>query len=52
MDVLIAIAVLMGVGWFGWQGGKALERTFQLLGASSAGPRPYPDQDPAPASRS
>jgi hypothetical protein len=32
-----------------WFGGRQLERAFQFLGSYSAGPRPYPDQDPAPA---
>jgi hypothetical protein len=49
MDLLFTSAVLGGLIVAAWRGGRALEHAFQQLEAYGAGPRPYPDQDPAPA---
>lgn len=48
---IVAVAVWSAVIVGGWLGGRGLERAFRQLGEYSAGPRPYPDQDPAPARR-
>jgi hypothetical protein len=50
-DLLITVAVWAAVGFGGWLGAKELDRAFRDFAAYQAGPRPYPDQDPAPAGR-
>lgn len=49
MDAIIALTVVGGFLAGGWYGTRGLERAFQLFGDYAAGPRAYPDQDPAPA---
>jgi len=50
-----AMAIVIGLFVVGiisaWLGSREMDRIFRHAGEYSAGPRPYPDQDPAPPTR-
>lgn len=52
MGAMVEVIALFLVGAAAaWRGSIHMDRIFRLQGDYSGGPRPYPDQDPAPPSR-
>jgi hypothetical protein len=47
MAAMVEVIALFLVGAIAaWRGSRHMDRIFRLQGDYSAGPRPYPDQDP------